>query len=158
VRVKLLIPASRRSSTPRSIRSTFQRGVSISLSEVSRPLPQRTSPQDLQQRQTVSACPSTSKSLGQKHHLILDSTSDVFTPTGRTTIHVKWELSMREIDRGKCEFANRVRSYATEEFLIFLARQAIPFDQFRSQRPLAFIAHNQSKTLLSQLALSERRS
>jgi hypothetical protein len=86
------------------------------------------------------------ETLGQKDHLILDSVSDVFTPNGRTTIHVTWELSVAEIDDGKCEFTNRVRSHGTEEFLAFLARQGIPFDQFRAQRQPASIAHNQSET------------
>lgn len=86
------------------------------------------------------------ETLGQKDHLILDSTSDVFTPNGRTTIHVTWELSVRDIGGGKSEFTNRVRSYATKEFLIFLARQGIPFDQFRAQRQPASIAHNHSET------------
>ena len=98
------------------------------------------------------------ETLGRKDHLILDSVSDVFTPTGRTTIHVTWELSVREIGGGECEFTNRVRSYATEEFLIFLARQGIPFDQFRAQRQPASIAQNQSENLFSQPALSGQRS
>jgi len=85
---------------------------------------------------------------GRKDHLLLDSVSDVLTPTGRTTIHVTWELSVREIGGGKCEFTNRVRSYATDEFLDFLARQGIPFDQFRAQRQPASIAHNKSETPL----------
>src|SRR5215468_2105280 len=38
------------------------------------------------------------ETLGEKGHLILESVSDVFTPTGRTTIHVLWELSVRRID------------------------------------------------------------
>jgi hypothetical protein len=88
------------------------------------------------------------ETLGQKDHLILDSTSDVFTPTGRTTIHVTWELNARDIGGGKSEFTNRVRSHATKEFLTFLARQGIPFDQFRTQRQPASIAHNQSETPL----------
>lgn len=88
------------------------------------------------------------ETLGQKNHLILDSTSDVFTPTGRTTIHVTWELSVKEIEAGKCEFTNRVRSYATDEFMAFIAKQGIPFDQFRAQRQPASIAHNQSETPL----------
>src|SRR5215471_10928427 len=71
------------------------------------------------------------ETLGCKDHLILDSESDVFTPSGRTRIHVTWELSVKEVDKGKCEFTNRVRSYATEDMLTFLARQGIPFDQFR---------------------------
>jgi hypothetical protein len=86
------------------------------------------------------------ETLGQKDHLILDSNSDVFTPTGRTTIHVTWELSAKPIDDGKCEFTNRVRSYGTEEFMSFLARQGIPFEQFRGQRQPASIAHNQGET------------
>ena len=42
--------------------------------------------------------------------------------------------------------ANHVSSYATEEFLAFLARQGIPFEQFRAQRQPASIAHNQGET------------
>jgi hypothetical protein len=88
------------------------------------------------------------ETLGSKSHLILDSTSDVFTPTGRTTIHVTWELSVKDAGGGKCEFTNRVRTYATEDLLNFLARQGIPFDLFRAQRQPASIAHNQGETPL----------
>ncbi|MEA1648880.1 hypothetical protein UAJ10_07595 [Nitrospirillum sp. BR 11164] len=88
------------------------------------------------------------ETLGNKDHLILDSDSDVFTPAGRTTIHVTWDLSVREIEPGRCEFTNRVRSYATEEMRTFLDRQGIPFDQFRAQRQPASIAHNQGETPL----------
>jgi hypothetical protein len=83
-----------------------------------------------------------------KNHLILDSTSDVLTPSGRTTIHVTWELSLREVGAGKCEFTNRVKTFATEDLLAFLARQGIPFDQFRAQRQPASIAHNQGEAPL----------
>jgi hypothetical protein len=86
------------------------------------------------------------ETLSRKDHLVLDSDSDVFTPTGRTSIHVTWELSVRELDQGRCEFTNRVRSYATEEMMNFLARQGIPFDQFRAQRQPASIAHNRGET------------
>ena len=88
------------------------------------------------------------ETLGEKGHLILDSTSDVFTPTGRTTIHVNWELSAREIEPGRCEFTNRVRSFATDEFMTFIAKQGIPFELFRAQRQPASIAHNQGETPL----------
>jgi hypothetical protein len=88
------------------------------------------------------------ETLGHKDHLVLDSTSDVFTPTGRTTIHVTWELSVKDIGGDRCEFTNRVRSYATDDFLTFLARQGIPFDVFRAQRQPMSIAHNQGETPL----------
>lgn len=85
---------------------------------------------------------------GHKDHLILDSTSDVFTPNGRTTIHVTWELSVKDIGGGRCEFTNRIRSYATDDFLTFLARQGIPFEVFRAQRQPMSIAHNKGETPL----------
>jgi hypothetical protein len=81
-----------------------------------------------------------------KDHLVLDSESDIFTPPGRTTIHVTWKMSVKQIDAGTCEFTNRVRSYATQEMLTFLARQGIPFDQFRAQRQAASTAHNEGGT------------
>lgn len=100
------------------------------------------------------------ETLGQKDHLILDSDSDVFTPNGRTTIHVTWELSVKQIDEHRCEFTNRVQSFATDEMIAFLARQGIPFDLFRAQRQPASIAHNQGETPLfaASIERAARRS
>jgi hypothetical protein len=88
------------------------------------------------------------ETLGRRDHLILESVSDVFTPSGRTTLHVLWELSVKAIDSERCEFTNRVRSRATEEFKDFLDRQGIPFDVFRAQRQPMSITHNRSETPL----------
>ena len=88
------------------------------------------------------------ETLGEKDHLILESVSDIFTPTGRTTIHVLWELSVKAIDDQRSEFTNHVRSRGTEEFIAFLDRQGIPFDVFRAQRQPMSIAHNQGETPL----------
>ena len=44
--------------------------------------------------------------IGQPDHLRLVSTSDVFTPTGRTKIGVIWDLAVRRIDDKTCEFTN----------------------------------------------------
>ena len=83
-----------------------------------------------------------------KNRLVLDSTSDVFTPNGRTTIHVTWDLSVKEIAPGKCEFTNRVQSYATDEFMAYIGKLGIPFDLFCAQRQPASIAHNKGETPL----------
>jgi hypothetical protein len=88
------------------------------------------------------------ETLGEKDHLILESVSDIIAPTGRTTIHVHWELSVRKIEDRRCEFTNHVRSTATEEFKTFLDRQGIPFDVFRTQRQPMSIAHNRGETPL----------
>jgi hypothetical protein len=84
--------------------------------------------------------------LAEKHRLVLDSVSDLWTPTGRTKILVMWELSVKSIGPGKCEFTNKVRSRATEEFLDFLARQGVPFEVFRTAREPISTAHNRQET------------
>jgi hypothetical protein len=84
--------------------------------------------------------------VAEKHHLVLDSVSDLFTATGRTKILVMWELSVKPVSAGKCEFTNHVRSRATQEFWDFLARQGIPFEVFRAQREPISTAHNRQET------------
>lgn len=86
--------------------------------------------------------------VGRKDHLVLESVSDVFTPSGRTTLNIVWELSAKPIDGGRSEFTNHVRSTATREFLTFLDRQGIPFDVFAAQRQPMSIAHNKQETPL----------
>lgn len=86
------------------------------------------------------------ETLGEKHHLVLESVSDIFTPNGRTTIHVLWELSVKAIDDQQCEFTNRVKSRATDEFRALLDKQGIPFEVFRAQRQPMSVAHNQGET------------
>ncbi|MGX5802441.1 hypothetical protein ACWGS9_14450 [Bradyrhizobium sp. Arg314] len=88
------------------------------------------------------------ETLGRKDHLILESVSDLFTPAGRTTIHILWEMSVKAVDSSKCEFTNHVRSTATRDFATFLERQGIPIDVFRSQRQPMSIAHNKGETPL----------
>jgi hypothetical protein len=88
------------------------------------------------------------ETLGEKTHLILDSDSDVFTPTGRVVIHVTWELSVKALDKDRCEFTNRVQSFASDEMLAGLDRQGIPFEVFRTQRQPMSIAHNKGETPL----------
>ncbi|UGB45442.1 hypothetical protein LQ772_15905 [Frateuria edaphi] len=82
------------------------------------------------------------------HHLLLRSISDLFTSSGRTTMEVNWELSVKAMDDGRCEFTNRVYTRPTEEFSAYLDRQGIPFDLFRAQRQPVSAAHNAGETPL----------
>lgn len=82
------------------------------------------------------------------HHLILESVSDLFTTSGRTTMIVHWELSVKALDEGRCEFTNRVHTHPTPEFQAYLDRQGIPFDVFRAQRRPFSAAHNAGETPL----------
>ena len=59
-----------------------------------------------------------------------------------------WELSVKTIDKDRCEFTNRVQSFATDEMMASLDRQGIPFDVFRTQRQPMSIAHNKGETPL----------
>src|SRR5262245_55082923 len=70
--------------------------------------------------------------VAEKCHLVLDSVSDLFAPAGRTKILVMWELSVKPLRAGTCEFTNHARSRAPDEFLTSMARPAIPLRAFRS--------------------------
>ena len=86
--------------------------------------------------------------IGQPDHLRLVSTSDVFTPTGRTKIGVIWDLAVRKIDDKTCEFTNTVQSCATPELMDFLGKQGIPLEVFRGARKPISEAHNRQETPL----------
>jgi hypothetical protein len=84
--------------------------------------------------------------VSERDHLILASVSDVLTPTGRTTVHVTWEMNVKAVDGASCEFINRVCVRPTDAFLQFLAQQGVPFEQFRAMRQPASVAHNRDET------------
>lgn len=86
--------------------------------------------------------------IGKPDHLRLVSSSDLFTPTGRTKIDVTWDLSVKKTGDETCEFTNAVHSRATPELLEFLGRQGIPWDVFRNTRQPISAAHNQQETPL----------
>jgi hypothetical protein len=86
--------------------------------------------------------------VAEQNHLRLVSTSDLFTPAGRTKIGVIWELRVRRTDNDSCELTNTVSGFATSELLEFLAKQGIPLDGFvAAQRPIVE-AHNRQETPL----------
>ena len=86
--------------------------------------------------------------VGEPDHLRLVSTSDLFTPTGRTTIGVIWDLSVKRVDDHTCEFTNYVRSSFTPELRDFIGKQGIPLDLFRTGRRPFSEAHNRQETPL----------
>jgi len=86
--------------------------------------------------------------IGQPDHLRLRSTSDVFTPTGRTKIGVMWDLKVRKLDDQTCEFTNTVHSWATPELEDFLGKQGIPWEVFKAARKPISEAHNRQETPL----------
>jgi hypothetical protein len=93
------------------------------------------------------------ETLAERGHLILESVSDLFTTSGRTTMVVVWDLSVKPLDGGRCEFTNRVHTHPTPEFTAYLDRQGIPFEVFRAQRAPMSAAHNAGETPLFAASL-----
>ena len=54
-------------------------------------------------------------------------------------------MSVMAIDSNKCRFTNYMHSRPTEEFE-FLAKQGIPFEQFKHARQPVSEAHNRQET------------
>ena len=67
---------------------------------------------------------------------------------GHIALHITWDMSVMAIDSNKCKFTNYIHSRPTEEFLEFLAKQGIPFEQFKQARQLVAESHNRQETLL----------
>jgi hypothetical protein len=86
--------------------------------------------------------------LSEPDHLVLASFSDIFTPSGRFVIQVRWELSVKAVNHNQCEFTNRVTSHATDDMVNNFERQGIPFDIFKTQRQPMSIYHNRTETPL----------
>jgi hypothetical protein len=81
-------------------------------------------------------------------HCYMVSTSDVYTPNGRTQVQVIWDLSATATGDGRTEYTNRVTSHPTEEFLAFIAEHGISFEQAARDRQAASSDHNSRETPL----------
>lgn len=84
----------------------------------------------------------------EKTYCKMVSTSDVFTPHGRTKVQVIWELSAKAVDGQRSEYTNKVTSHPTEEFLTFIEKNGISFEQAARDRDVASGDHNSRETPL----------
>ena len=76
------------------------------------------------------------------------STSDAFTPDGRTRVQVIWTLSAKRIDDKSCVYTNYVVAHPTLEFMDFIAKHNIRFEDAAAQRQLDGSDHNRRETPL----------
>ncbi|WP_329103020.1 hypothetical protein OG792_25530 [Micromonospora sp. NBC_01699] len=90
------------------------------------------------------------------HHCRMVSLSDVYTASGRTKIKVVWELSVKPIDEGRCEYTNSVLALATPEFLDFIDRQGLTLQQAAAARQVASADHNSRETPLFAKSIERR--
>jgi len=87
----------------------------------------------------------------QEPHLCrLVSISDAITTKGRTKVHLVWELSAKKIDDHTCEYNNHIHANATDEFLTFIEKNDVTFEQARAARQQTSDSHNREETKLCQ--------
>jgi hypothetical protein len=89
-------------------------------------------------------------------HCRMVSTSDVFTPAGRTKIRVVWDLSVEPLNERSCEFTNHILGIATDEFLATLAEHNIAIEQAAATEQAAASAHNAKETPLFAQSIERR--
>jgi hypothetical protein len=76
------------------------------------------------------------------------SISDAFTPNGRTRVQVIWTLSVKRIDDRSCEYTNSVVAHPTVEFMEFIAKHNISFEEAAAARQRDGGDHNRRETPL----------
>jgi len=81
----------------------------------------------------------------EPHFCRLTSISDAITMKGCTKV-LLWELSAKKIDDDTCEYSNHIHASATDEFLAFIEKNGITFEQARAARQRASDSHNREET------------
>jgi hypothetical protein len=84
------------------------------------------------------------------------STSDAFTPNGRTRVQVIWTLSARRIDERTCEYTNSVVAHPTQGFLDFIEKHGMPFEDAAYARQRDGGDHNSRETPLFAASIERR--
>jgi hypothetical protein len=84
------------------------------------------------------------------------STSDAFTPNGHTRVQVIWTLSARRVDDKTCEYTNSVVAHPTAEFMDFIAKHSISFEDAAKGRQHDGGDHNRRETPLFAASIERR--
>jgi hypothetical protein len=84
------------------------------------------------------------------------STSDAFTPNGRTRVQVIWTLSAKRIDDWTCEYTNSVVAHPTAEFMEFIAKHNVAFEDAAAGRQRDGGDHNRRETPLFAASIERR--
>jgi hypothetical protein len=84
------------------------------------------------------------------------STSDAFTPNGRTRVQIIWTLSVKPVDDTHCEYTNSVVGHPTAAFMDFIAAHNISFEQAAAARQRDGREHNRRETPLYAESIARR--
>jgi hypothetical protein len=94
----------------------------------------------------------------EPHLCRMVSISDFIMASGRTKIRVEWKLSVKAIDGTHCEYSNHVQAAATDEFLAFLKKDGITFEQARAANQAVVDSHNREETPNFAKSIERRRA
>lgn len=84
------------------------------------------------------------------------STSDAFTPNGRTRVQVIWTLSAKQVNESSCEYTNSVVAHPTAEFMDFIAKHNIAFEEAAQVRQHDGGDHNRRETPLFAASIERK--
>src|ERR1700731_2115562 len=84
------------------------------------------------------------------------STSDAFTPNGRTGVQIMWALSVKPVDDTHCEYTNSVIAHPTAAFMDFIAAHNISFEQAAAARQRDGEEHNRRETPLYAESIAQK--
>ncbi|MFC3158543.1 hypothetical protein SAMN05443633_1179 [Chryseobacterium arachidis] len=87
--------------------------------------------------------------VAEKDHCSVNSISDSLSPSGRTTLGIKWELKLAKISESSCELSNHVVVYLTEDFQESMKKLNISdLDPIKNDMSAHLREHNQEETPL----------
>jgi hypothetical protein len=84
------------------------------------------------------------------------SSSDAFTPNGRTRVQVIWTLSLKRVDDQSCEYTNSVVAHPTAEFMEFIAAHGGSFEDASAARQRDGGDHNRRETPLFAASIERK--
>lgn len=84
--------------------------------------------------------------ISDRDHCRVHSISDAFTHFGLTKMEVTWDLSVRPLDDGSCEFENRIEVHATPELLATFSKYGVAPDAARLRMQSLADEHNAIET------------
>jgi hypothetical protein len=93
--------------------------------------------------------------IAEKRHCHMVSLSDVLTPQGWTTVQVIWDLRVKAIDAGRCEYTNSVDNPTTDFMALSEAHDA-SFEDTAASRQQASDNHNRRETPLFARSIERR--
>jgi len=84
------------------------------------------------------------------------SVSDAFTPNGHTRVQVIWTLSAKRITDRTCQYTNSVVAHPTAEFMEFISKHNMSYEDAAAARQRDGGDHNRRETPLFAASIERK--